>query len=131
MILVTGGTGLVGTHLLYDLTLSGKKVRALKRNTSNLSIVKKVFSYYSKDSEHLLKNIEWVDADLSDVYSLSEAMEGVSEIYHCAAMVSFAQGKPFPPDINLTRLGGQVIFSRHACRPAKYIKQKLLNAQEV
>ena len=89
MILVTGGTGLVGTHLLYDLTLSGKKVRAIKRNSSNLSNVEKVFSYYSKDSENLLKNIEWIDADLLDVYSLLEAMDGITEVYHCAAMVSF------------------------------------------
>ena len=89
MILVTGGTGLVGTHLLYDLTKSGKKVRVLKRSNSNVSNVKKVFSYYSSDVDSLLKNIEWVDADLLDVYSLMEAMEGVEEVYHCAAMVSF------------------------------------------
>ncbi len=89
MILVTGGTGLVGSHLLFDLTKSGKKVRALKRSNSNLSGVKKVFSYYSGNSEALFKNIEWVDADLLDVYSLIDAMEGISEVYHCAAVVSF------------------------------------------
>ncbi|CAN5391433.1 NAD-dependent epimerase/dehydratase family protein [soil metagenome] len=89
MILVTGGTGLVGTHLLYDLTKLGKKVRVLKRSNSNVSNVKKVFSYYTSDVDSLLKNIEWVDADLLDVYSLMEAMEGVEEVYHCAAMVSF------------------------------------------
>lgn len=89
MILVTGGTGLVGTHLLYDLTRSGKKVRVIKRANSNVANVKKVFSYYSSDVDSLLKNIEWVDADLLDVYSLIEIMEGVEQIYHCAAMVSF------------------------------------------
>ena len=89
MILVTGGTGLVGTHLLFDLTKSGKRVRVLKRSNSNVSNVKKVFSYYTSDVDSLLKNIEWVDADLLDVYSLMEAMEGVEEVYHCAAMVSF------------------------------------------
>ena len=89
MILVTGGTGLVGTHLLYDLTRSGKKVRALKRAGSNVSNVKKVFSYYTDDADELLKNIEWVDADLLDVYALMDAMTGVSYVYHSAAMVSF------------------------------------------
>ncbi|MDF2437390.1 MAG: hypothetical protein K0Q95_1766 [Bacteroidota bacterium] len=89
MILVTGGTGLVGTHLLYDLCKSGEKVRVLKRNNSNVSNVKKVFSYYTSEPEKLLSNIEWYDADLLDIYSLLEAMEGIDKIYHCAAMVSF------------------------------------------
>lgn len=89
MILVTGGTGLVGSHLLFDLCRSGKKVRVLKRPESNVANVKKVFSYYSPKHDDLLKNIEWVDADLLDVYSLIEKMEGVTEVYHCAAMVSF------------------------------------------
>ena len=89
MILVTGGTGLVGTHLLFDLCKSGKQVRALKRRNSDVSNVKKVFSYYTNNSAELLKNIEWVDADLLDVYSLIQAMEGITHVYHCAAMVSF------------------------------------------
>jgi len=89
MILVTGGTGLVGTHLLYDLTRSGKRVRVLKRMNSNTSNLKKVFSYYTADPDVLLKNIEWVEADLLDIHTLIEAMEGITEVYHCAAMVSF------------------------------------------
>lgn len=89
MILVTGGTGLVGTHLLYDLTRSGSKVRALKREGSDIANVKKVFSYYTYSPDALLDLIEWRDADLLDIYSLTEAMEGVTEVYHCAAMVSF------------------------------------------
>ncbi|MCE3279601.1 MAG: nucleoside-diphosphate sugar epimerase [Bacteroidetes bacterium] len=89
LILVTGGTGLVGSHLLYELCKAGENVRVLTRNTSNIQNIKKVFSYYTSDAESLLKNIQWYDADLLDVYSLMDAMEGISEIYHCAAMVSF------------------------------------------
>jgi dihydroflavonol-4-reductase len=43
MIFVTGGTGLVGAHLLYELTLAGKSVKALKRETSDLQQVLKHF----------------------------------------------------------------------------------------
>ncbi|MFL5765799.1 MAG: NAD-dependent epimerase/dehydratase family protein [Bacteroidia bacterium] len=89
MILVTGGTGLVGTHLLYELTRNGNKVRVLNRAGSNTANIRRVFSYYSDDAEALMKNIEFYDADLLDIYSLLDAMEGITDVYHCAAMVSF------------------------------------------
>lgn len=89
MILVTGGTGLVGSHLLFDLCKSGERVRAIKRRESSVVNVKKVFEYYTSDAALLLKNIEWVDANLLDVYSLTDAMQDVTKVFHCAAMVSF------------------------------------------
>lgn len=89
MIFVTGGTGLVGSHLLYDLLRSGKTVRALKRKDSNIDNVEKVFSYYTRSYKELASRIEWVHADLMDIYSLLEVLEGVDYIYHCAAKVSF------------------------------------------
>lgn len=91
MILVTGGTGLVGTHLLFEMCKSGNKVKVLKRSSSNIANVRKVFAYYSSTPDEFLKNIVWVDADLLDAYSLTDAMAGVTSIYHCAAMVSFDQ----------------------------------------
>lgn len=86
---VTGGTGLVGSHLLYDLLRSGRQVCALKRKNSNLKNVEKVFSYYTSSYRQLFNQIKWVDADLLDVYSLLKVLDGVDHIYHCAAMVSF------------------------------------------
>ncbi len=93
MILVSGGTGLVGSHLLFDLCKSGKTVRAIKRENSQIDNVKKVFSYYANNAQELLKNIEWINADLLDISSLEQAMEGITEVYHCAAMVSFDSKK--------------------------------------
>lgn len=89
MILVTGGTGLVGAHLLYELTRSGQKVKALRRVESNTEWVMKIFSYYTSDAESLFAQIEWVYGDILDYLSLEEALQGVSTIYHCAAKVSF------------------------------------------
>lgn len=89
MILVTGGTGLVGTHLLYQLTTGGNKIRALKRPTSSLESVRSVFNFYSTEGDFLFNQIEWVDGDLLDVYSLMDALQGIDKVYHCAAMVSF------------------------------------------
>jgi nucleoside-diphosphate-sugar epimerase len=89
MIFVTGGTGLVGAHLLYKLTSKGKKVQALKRETSNLQQVLKTFSYYSENPKKLFDQIEWVDGDILDYFCLQNILAGVTEIYHCAAIVSF------------------------------------------
>ncbi len=91
MILVTGGTGLVGSHLLLDLVRSGEKVKAIYRNKSKLSEVKKVFSYYvsNKEAEHLFDSIEWLKADILDIPSLNSAFENINSVYHCAAIVSF------------------------------------------
>jgi len=89
MILVTGGTGLVGAHLLYELTLSGLKVKALRRQQSNTAWVKKIFSYYTDRVEELYAQIEWVEGDILDYFSLEEALKGITHIYHCAAIVSF------------------------------------------
>ena len=52
MILVTGGTGLVGSHLLFHLSEKGAKIRAIYRTNSSLESVKKVFNYYTDDSKH-------------------------------------------------------------------------------
>ena len=89
MILVTGGTGLVGSHLIYKLVTSGNNPIVLKRNTSDVSKIKKTFSYYSNDVDNLFDKIKWIDGDILDYSSLLNAMEGVSQVYHAAASVSF------------------------------------------
>jgi len=86
---VTGGTGLVGSHLLYDLVKGGAPVRALKRTGSDVDAVLRTFSLYSPEAAELVKSIEWVEGDILDMASLEDALEGVSEVYHCAAIVSF------------------------------------------
>ena len=89
MILVTGGTGLVGSHLLYHLTLENECIVAIYRKNSNLNTVKKVFRYYTSKTENLFQKIIWIEADITDVYALEIAFENISIVYHCAAMISF------------------------------------------
>jgi len=89
MILVTGGTGMLGSHLLSELTKYNSKVKAIKRKNSNLSIIYSVFKIYNKNYEELLKKIEWIDADITDYESIIEEFTDITEVYHCAAFVSF------------------------------------------
>ncbi|AOW21032.1 SDR family oxidoreductase [Urechidicola croceus] len=90
MILVTGGTGLVGAHLLVELTKQHDKVRAIHRKNSNLDAVKKVFSYYFDEIDSFYSKIEWLEADITQTPSLERAFVGVTYVYHCAALISFA-----------------------------------------
>jgi dihydroflavonol-4-reductase len=75
MILVTGATGLLGSHLVKRLVAAGEPVRAMYRSSI-------------PTFEHAEK-VDWVKADILDIVSLEEALNGVTQVYHCAAIVSF------------------------------------------
>jgi nucleoside-diphosphate-sugar epimerase len=89
MILVTGGTGLVGAHVLFELVNGGHSVRALKRKTSSYKVVKDIFNFYSPNGEGLFSGINWVEGDLDDTGSIEKAVKGCEVVFHCAALVSF------------------------------------------
>jgi nucleoside-diphosphate-sugar epimerase len=93
MILVTGGTGLVGSHLLFKLVSTNENVRAIYRREKTLQRVKHVFSYFSDDSEKLFNAIEWVEGDINDIPKLEDAFKDITSVYHCAAFVSFEPDK--------------------------------------
>jgi len=75
---VTGGTGFVGAYLLRYLVQEGVRVRALRRADSPMDLVAEIAD-----------KVEWVEGDILDVPFLETAMEGVDNVYHCAATVSF------------------------------------------
>lgn len=78
-ILVIGGTGFVGSYLLRYLIKTGyTNVRAIKRAGSNMDLVSEV-----------AEAVQWMDGDVLDPYSLQDAMTGVEQVYHCAAVVSY------------------------------------------
>ena len=87
MILVTGGTGLVGAHLLLHLLENGENVRAIYRKKRNIQKTKSLFQHYDKSS--LFDAIEWVHADILDIPSLEHAFINITKVYHCAALISF------------------------------------------
>lgn len=87
MILVTGGTGLVGAHLLLHLAESEANVRAIYRECGALEKTKALFKLYQKG--RLFSNIEWVLADITEVPSLEIAFQDVEYVYHCAGLISY------------------------------------------
>jgi nucleoside-diphosphate-sugar epimerase len=86
MVLVTGGTGLVGAHLLLHLVENGENVRAIYRKQNNIQKAKSFFELYQKAD--LFEKIEWLEADILDVPSLEIAFTDIQYVYHCAAYIS-------------------------------------------
>ena len=87
MILVTGATGLVGSHLLVKLLQENEEVKALFRSEKQIEKVKNVFSFHNQTA--LFDKINWVKGDITDIPSLENAFENVTYVYHCAALISF------------------------------------------
>lgn len=78
-ILITGATGLVGSHLLRYLHQAGfTQLRALRRPDSDLSLL-----------GHLAQHIDWHIGDVLDFDVLEKAMDGIQVVFHCAGLVSF------------------------------------------
>jgi nucleoside-diphosphate-sugar epimerase len=86
MILVTGATGFLGSELVLRLAKQGDTLRCTKRGNSVIPEVLKPFQ----------GQIEWVEADLMDIFALEKALSGVTQVYHCAAWVSLKQADKKP-----------------------------------
>jgi len=85
--LVTGATGIVGSHVVLALLQNNLPVVACRQKSSDLKKVQELFSWYS--AEHLFLKIKWVEVDIRDIFSIEEALEGITNVYHCAGFVSF------------------------------------------
>lgn len=79
MVVVTGGTGFLGSYIIKALVEKGHTVRAIRRGG-------KLPLWIPAD---ILAKVEWVEGDILDVLSLEDAFDGADTIIHSAAIVSF------------------------------------------
>jgi dihydroflavonol-4-reductase len=109
-ILVTGGTGMLGAHLIWHLLQKGLHVKAIKRERSSLGQIDLVFDFYNDSLENYTDQFEWLEGDVLSYDALESAAKGVDYIYHCAAIVSFSKKTRRVHDINI-RGTQNVVFS--------------------
>ncbi len=78
-ILITGATGFIGSYIArYFYSRGFTNIHAIKRSTSSVEML-------GADVD----KISWIEADILDVTTLSNACEGAQLVIHAAAMVSF------------------------------------------
>jgi dihydroflavonol-4-reductase len=87
-LLLTGGTGFLGAHVLLSLTQRGHLVRATRRKGSQMDFVKRVFA--QNGAAEAFKHVQWIETSLEDIFEIEDAMQGVEAVFHVAGMVSFS-----------------------------------------
>ena len=92
MILVTGGTGMIGAHLLLACAKDKLSTLALYRWESSIKKVAEFFKVMAPKNPEYFDSIQWHQSDLTDLVQLEKIFPNVTEVYHCAAKVSFAIG---------------------------------------
>src|SRR5882672_5280934 len=95
MNLVTGATGLLGSHIVEQLRLRNRPVRVLVRRGSDPGWLK-------------TQGVEFAEGDLSDRPSLERACQGVKIIYHAAARVG--DWGPWAEFVRITIDGSRNLF---------------------
>ncbi len=87
-ILVTGGTGLVGSYLLLHMARRNIFPKALYRTVQSIDKTRRLFNLFGENK--LFQQITWVSGDITDHTTLDEAFNGVKTVFHVAGKVSFA-----------------------------------------
>ena len=79
-VLLTGGTGFVGSHCCCQLLAAGQEVRLLVRNLN------KATDYYRSQSQRLNGRFpELLQGDVTDINSVKAALQGCDAVVHAAA----------------------------------------------
>src|SRR6185503_3994711 len=82
-ILVTGGAGFIGSHLVDALVAAGHRVRVLDLLVSQV--------HAGNEPQYLHPDAEFIHGDVCDTEVLKKALVGIDAVYHEAAEVGVGQ----------------------------------------
>ncbi|MBQ7567636.1 NAD-dependent epimerase/dehydratase family protein [bacterium] len=102
-VLVTGGAGFVGSHLVKLLLERGEEVRVLVRPTTDCRNLKGC-------------QVQYAEGDLRNIGSLCQAVRGCRWVFHCAA--DYRLWAPNPQEIYEANVQGTINLLE-ACRQAE------------
>lgn len=106
-VLVTGGAGFIGSHLVDEVLARGARVRVLDNLATGLE----------QNLAHLEGTIEWHRADLRDLEACRRAVDGMELVFHQGALGSVPRSLEDPATSIAVNVGGTTnLFT--ACRDA-------------
>jgi dTDP-L-rhamnose 4-epimerase len=123
-ILVTGGAGFIGSHLVDSLVENGHRVRILD------SIVPQVHG--DKLPEHLNKDAEFIRGDVCDANVVAGALDGIDAVYHEAAEVGVGQSMyEITRYVKANDLGTGVLLEEMIKRPGQFRKLVVASSMSI
>jgi len=123
-ILVTGGAGFIGSHLVDALVERGHRVRILD------SLVEQVHG--GRVPEHLNKDAEFIHADICDADAVGRALDGVEVVYNQAAEVGVGQSMyEIVRYVRANDLGTAVLLEEMIKRPGQFKKMVVASSMSI
>lgn len=123
-ILVTGGAGFIGSHLVDALIERGHRVRILD------SIVEQVHG--GQVPEHINKNAEFIQGDVCDPDAVAKALEGIDVVFHQAAEVGVGQSMyEIVRYVKANDLGTAVMLEEMIKRPGQFKKLVVASSMSI
>jgi dTDP-L-rhamnose 4-epimerase len=102
LILVTGGAGFIGSHIVTALTGAGHEVRVLDA----------LLSAAHRTAPRIPEGVDWRHADVRDAAAVTDALHGVDAVCHQAAMVGLGKDFADAPDyVGCNDLGTAVLLA--------------------
>jgi nucleoside-diphosphate-sugar epimerase len=88
-VLVTGATGLLGSHIAMQLLHEGWRVKCFVRTIDRKVETERIFMHYGDQAMALFQKIEWVEGDILEISTLLQHIQPDDYVVHSAAWVSF------------------------------------------
>src|SRR5262245_59408184 len=85
LLLVTGGAGFIGSHLVEEVVRRGRPVRVLDD-----------FSTWLRSNIAHLRSAEVIEGSLTEAATMARAVKGVGVVYHLGALASVARSVEAP-----------------------------------
>lgn len=123
-VLVTGGAGFIGSHLVDELVERGHRVRILD------SLVEQVHG--GTAPPHLNERAEFIHGDVCDAVTVAKALDGVDVVYHQAAEVGVGQSMyEIVRYVRANDLGTAVLLEEMIQRPGQFRKLVVASSMSI